>query len=188
MPRRRKPKCLACRSPHCATLSAELESGVPIRLIAKTYGLSIGSVHRHLHHIEQRGASGATPRQPLRLDAWQQPPPTQERQSALSEQRGDASTVGAQRNQGTSVGPADKPRYPRWFQRMGQRHGNVKDRDVSKTLEDIGKLDAFMKELGAPLQGISLPGAVPGVVVTDGLPGLFEDVLARPWWLDKDEF
>jgi len=45
-----------------------------------------------------------------------------------------------------------------------------------------------MKELGAPLQGISLPGAVPGVVVTDGLPGLFEDVLARPWWLDKDEF
>lgn len=187
MPRKRKPRCHACRSPEVDRLTAELEAGVPYRQIAAEYDLTTSVVFRHLRHASRVGAQMHA-RPPARQNVAQQPPPTQERQSALSEQRGDASRVGAQPNQGTSVGPADKPRFPRWFQRMGQRHGNVKDRDVSKTLEDIGRLDAFMKELGAPLQGISLPGAVPGVVVTDGLPGLFEDVLARPWWLDKDEF
>src|SRR3954467_2828006 len=105
------PKCLACRHPQVATLTAELESGVPIRQICDTYGMSIGSVHRHKQHAE-RVASRSALRQPLRLDASQEPPLTQKRVSTRPVEPRAVREPGDD-----TVAPADRPRTPRWLRK-----------------------------------------------------------------------
>jgi hypothetical protein len=158
--------------------------GTPIREICARYDLSIGSVHRHLHHQAQRGVDGRPRRQRVRLDGAVPLTPTDERDSGLPVGTGDdpADTrldhfdhlVASQPT--TEIGTADNPRLPKFLQRMNQRVGNVhRDQELEREVADVERLEQYLEALSEPLNGF-----VPGVVIENGKADLYEDILARP--------